>query len=160
MCTTSPIWMKQTRINEWTLNNFCGQFEFDSTKYDRNMINRLWFKILKNTNEWMNEWQMKYMISCIVWNVCFSERRITVNNRETVGGPYMKLSTVHQDTYEYILDTSQADMMKQEEDTGQTVTKIIFLWPVGGAVLFIWDCHTHLFRVDESSSIWILGQIG
>ena len=30
------------------MNNVCGQFEFDQTKYYRNMINWLWFHILKN----------------------------------------------------------------------------------------------------------------
>ena len=62
--------------------------------------------------------------------------------------------------YEYILYTSQADMMKHEIDTRHNATTIGFLWPDGGAMEFIQDCHIHLFRVEESSNVWIWGKIG
>ena len=78
----------------------------------------------------------------------------------TAGRAHLKLYIMHEDIYEYILYASQADMMKHEEDTGHIVTKIIFLWPDGGAMEFIQDCHIHLFRVEDWSHIWILNQIG
>ena len=45
----------------------------------------------------------------------------------TAGCALMKLYIMLEDIYEYILYASQADMMKHEEDTGHTVTKITFL---------------------------------
>ena len=62
-----------------------------------------------------------------LWATKPSTSCFTMYSTGTVGHPHTKLYIMHEDVYEYILSDSQADMMKHEVDTGQIVTKIIFL---------------------------------